>query len=180
MCIHKRGMGHFILCIVFSEAAPAKRGRPKKSPVSLQDRYPELESDPIMVESHQEALVKKMKNAKPRSDIFIPLMKSTFMARRQFILTEARSVVQILDIYPALNQVSAVSMCFVLHIPTCVWICSGPVHLLTLSGLLCVCMCVCGMYVCVGDVLILKHGKLIYQYGNGIRSMQFLEDLPQT
>ena len=76
---------------------------------------PELESDPIMVESHQEALVKEMKNAKPRSDIFIPLMKSTFMARRQFILTEARSVVQILDIYPALNQV-LIFLSHMLHI----------------------------------------------------------------
>ena len=79
-CAYIRGMGHFKLCIVFSEAAPAKRGCPKKS---LQDRYltlsPELESDLIMVESHQEALVKEMKNTKPRSDIFIPLMKSIYL-----------------------------------------------------------------------------------------------------
>lgn len=99
-------------------ATPAKRGQPKKSRVSLQDRYPtlspDLESDPSAQESNLEALAKEMKSAKPRSEVYVPLMKATFMARRQFILTEAKSVVQILDTYPALKHTCAVS--FVLSV----------------------------------------------------------------
>ena len=71
---------------ICAEATPAKRGRPKRSQVSLQDRYPtlspELEGDPSAHESNQEALAKEMKSAKPRSEVYIPLMKATFMARR--------------------------------------------------------------------------------------------------
>lgn len=66
---------------------PAKREWPEKSRVSLQDRYPTLspdhvESDPSAHESDQEALAKEMKSAKPRSEVYVPLMKATFMARR--------------------------------------------------------------------------------------------------
>ena len=103
---------------ICAEATPAKQGRPKRSRVSLQDRYPtlspELEGDPSAHESNQEALAKEMKSAKPRSEVYIPLMKATFMARRQFILTEAKSVVQILGTYPALKHICAVS--FVLSV----------------------------------------------------------------
>ena len=97
----------------YAGASPVKRGRPKKSPVSLQDRYPtlspEIESDSIANESNLEALAREMRSVKPRSNVYIPLMKATFMSRRQFILTQATSVVQILDTYPALKQTCTVS-----------------------------------------------------------------------
>ena len=97
----------------YAGASPVKRGRPKKSPVSLQDRYPTLspgtESDSSANESNLEALAREMRSLKPRSNVYIPLMKATFMSRRQFILTQAVSVVQILETYPALKQTCTVS-----------------------------------------------------------------------
>ena len=97
----------------YAGATMVKRGHPKKSPVSLQDRYPTLspgtESDSSANESNLEALAREMRSLKPRSNVYIPLMKATFMSRRQLILTKAVSVVHILETYPALKQTCTVS-----------------------------------------------------------------------
>ena len=97
----------------YAGATMVKRGHPKKSPVSLQDRYPTqspgTESDSSANESNLEALARERRSLKPRSNVYIPLMKATFMSRRQFILTQAVSGVQILETYPALKQTCTVS-----------------------------------------------------------------------
>ena len=61
-------------------------------------------------QSAASALEKEMSFAKPRRDVFLPLMKSTFMTRRHYVLHVAASVEEILNKYPALKDVSAVSV----------------------------------------------------------------------
>lgn len=55
-----------------------------------------------------EALSKEMQNAKPRREIFLPLMKTTFSLRRHYVLHDASSVTDILSHYTALKECSAV------------------------------------------------------------------------
>ncbi len=92
---------------------PRKRGRPRKTDACLDDRYPALsQTENCTAEeekSASEALCQEMSNAKPRRDIFLPLMKSTFSLRRHFILHDALSVQDILREYPTLKQTIAVS-----------------------------------------------------------------------
>ena len=65
-----------------------KRGLPNKSPICLLDRYPtlspELDSDSPTYESNLETLDREMRSPKPRNDVYVPLMRATFMARQQF------------------------------------------------------------------------------------------------
>ena len=91
---------------------PPKRGRPKKLIVSLDSRYPPLNYavDPEEERSAANALEREMQNGKPRREVFLPLMKSTFRARRQYILNDAVSVQDIWSNYPALKDFSAVSV----------------------------------------------------------------------
>lgn len=96
------------------DTTPCKRGRPKKVAVCLDDRYPALTMNDNVSEEEERsafsALVKEMKSEKPRRDIFLPLMKSTFFMRRDFILRNATSVSAILQDYPVLKEASAVSI----------------------------------------------------------------------
>ena len=85
-------------------STPAKRGRPKKSRTSLADRYPTLtvmDAESSSYESNIRALSAEMESKKPRKDVYLPLMKRTFLQRREFVLTGARSVAEIIQAYPA-------------------------------------------------------------------------------
>ena len=92
-------------------STPAKRGRPKKSRTSLADRYPTLtvtDAESSSYENNIRALSAEMESEKPRKDVYLPLMKRTFLQRREFVLTGARSVAEILQAYPALKLSPAV------------------------------------------------------------------------
>lgn len=81
--------------------------------LSLDSRYPELshaEGSNEEAKLALEALSKEMSNAKPRRDIFLPLMKSTFSLRRQYILHDALSVENILQEYPAMKHTNVVGV----------------------------------------------------------------------
>lgn len=85
---------------------PKKRGRPK-SIVSLASRYPSIQqhgNDPVQQQQHKEAILKEMEKDKPRKDIILPLMKSTFYTRRQHILENEASVLVKLEKFPALKM----------------------------------------------------------------------------
>lgn len=78
-------------------------------------RYPirildTVSDDPRSVQEHMKAMVEEMKKSKPRDAILLPLMKSTFQDRRIFIQNEAKSVTEILEVYPALNRPAVVSL----------------------------------------------------------------------
>ena len=95
-----------------SDATPCKRGRPRKI-ISLDDRYPVVTANETVSTEDDiaanDALIKELQNAKPRKEIYLPLMKRTFPFRRHFILHNASSVRLILRDYPALKESSAVS-----------------------------------------------------------------------
>lgn len=95
------------------DSTPSKRSRPKKVAVSLDDRYPTLNvSDDVSEEEERSAytaLMKEMRNAKPRKDVFLPLMKKTFGMRRHYILHTAASVQHIIRDYPGLKEANGVS-----------------------------------------------------------------------
>lgn len=55
-----------------------------------------------------DALQVEMTSSRPRRDIFLPLMKKTFIMRRHFIIHNASSVHDILRDYPALKEPSAI------------------------------------------------------------------------
>lgn len=87
------------------DAIPRKRGRPKRV-INLASRYPPLQpstSDPAQ-EQHMQAIVKEMEKEKPRKDILLPLMKSTFYVRRQHILDSEETVTTKLERFPALRM----------------------------------------------------------------------------
>lgn len=94
------------------DVSACKRGRPRNVAVCLNDCYPELTQSVHSTEEEKtacEGLRKEMLNAKPRKDIFLPLMKITFSLRRHYILHDALSVCDILQDYPALKLTDAVS-----------------------------------------------------------------------
>lgn len=75
-----------------------------------------MSEDPRSVEEHTKALVEEMKKSKPRDAVLLPLMKSTFQDRI-FIQTDAKAVIDILDVYPPLsNQQWSVFCIFLLHV----------------------------------------------------------------
>ena len=81
--------------------------------LELQKRYPintrqSTSDDPASIQSHIDALENEMKKSKPRDQILLPLMKSTFDIRREFVRDVAVSVRSILDKYPALTHPSVV------------------------------------------------------------------------
>ena len=64
------------------DSTPKKRGRPKKRSSNLKYRYPLIQSNGVCDASEQqnvEAMSMEMEKNKPRKDILLPLMKSTFM-----------------------------------------------------------------------------------------------------
>lgn len=95
------------------DATPRKKGRPKKATTTGLDRYPALICNESIAPDEErsacEALRREMQNERPRRELFLPLMKSTFVLRRQYILHYAGSVRDILQDYPALKEACAVS-----------------------------------------------------------------------
>lgn len=96
-----------------TDTTPSKRGRPKKVAICLDDRYPALNLNGDITEEEERtsytALTKEMKSPKPRKDLYLPLMKKTFVMRRQYILHHASSVKHIVQEYPALKDATVVS-----------------------------------------------------------------------
>ena len=68
-----------------------------------------MDAESSSYESNIRALSAEMESEKPRKDVYLPLMKRTFLQRREFVLTGARSVAEILQAYPALKLSPAVS-----------------------------------------------------------------------
>lgn len=89
------------------EATPKKRGRPKRV-VTLECRYPSIRplegEDATQQQQRIQAISKEMEKEKPRKDILLPLMKSTFYARRQYILDNDGSVFCKVQKFPALKM----------------------------------------------------------------------------
>ena len=89
--------------------SPKKRGRSKRV-LSMESRYPAVRQvDGPVVEQITLALSKEMEKEKPRKDVVLSLMKSTFGKRRQYILCDEGSVTAKLDKFPALRMPPAVS-----------------------------------------------------------------------
>lgn len=96
---------------------PKKRGRPKKV-INLASRYPSIQphgNDTAQQQIHTQAILKEMDKEKPRKDILLPLMKTTFHARRQYILESEDSVLTKLEKFPALKMPSLVG-CMYVHV----------------------------------------------------------------
>ena len=92
-----------------------KRGRPKSSEGS-RHLYPivtDINSDEVAYQRDYDAIIKEMEREKPRTSALIPLMKSTFPRRRQYVLSDASdlSVREILRKWPCLRYPSVVSLC---------------------------------------------------------------------
>lgn len=87
------------------DETPRKRGRPKRV-ISLETRYPSIrpQGDERTQQEHVQALSKELGKDKPRKEILLPLMKSTFYERRQYILNSCESVLTKLEKYPALRM----------------------------------------------------------------------------
>ena len=66
--------------------------------------------DPCSLADHIQGIAAEMKKPKPKDSVLIPLMKSTFQQRRIFIQTDASSVTEILERFPALSRSAIVSM----------------------------------------------------------------------
>ena len=89
-----------------------------KVAVCLDDRYPALNCIVVTPEEEKlasEALDREMQNTRPRRDVFLPLMKTTFALRRHYILHDGSSVQDIVCEYPALKEASSVSTCRTLY-----------------------------------------------------------------
>ena len=96
---------------VENESEPKRK---KKAADQLLRRYPvnntafvtneNLES----IQQHNKALAIELSKNNPRDSVLLPLMKSTFMERRMFILNEAVSVKDILTKYKALCRPAVV------------------------------------------------------------------------
>ena len=90
---------------------PRKRGRPKGS--SLLDRYPTLsfsEDDDVAVQRNLPKLKEECLKANPSKSDVIPLQRSTFTSRREFILSGLDSTSDILEEHPVLCLPFAVSL----------------------------------------------------------------------
>jgi hypothetical protein len=92
-----------------------KRGRPKLSEGS-RHLYPivtDINSDEVAYQRDYDAIIKEMEREKPRTSALIPLMKSTFPRRRQYVLSDVSdlSVREILRKWPCLRYPSVVSLC---------------------------------------------------------------------
>ena len=91
-----------------------KKGKGPSVKKSLLKRYPphvheDLE-DPESVMKHISLMSDEMRKKKPRDIVVLPLLKSTYAARRDYVTSEDRvDVKEILNEYPALHFPSAVS-----------------------------------------------------------------------
>ena len=96
---------------------PKKRGRPKRI-INLATRYPSIQlcaQGDHLDQQHIQAISKEMENDKPRKEILLPLLKSTFYVRRQYILENDDSVLTLLEKYPSLKMPSLVSSGFLVR-----------------------------------------------------------------
>ena len=84
---------------------------PKKR--RIDDRYPPIDTAAILdQDAHKrnvDALNKEMAKPKPVKTTVLHLMEETFGFRRQFALCDAKSVEEVLQLYPALSRPDAVS-----------------------------------------------------------------------
>ena len=81
---------------------PRKRGHPKKAAVKLENRYSAINYSAVNLDEEKiasDSLSKEMHNQKPRRQVFLPLMKTTFDLRRHYIIHHATSVQSILSDY---------------------------------------------------------------------------------
>ena len=94
------------------EPPPKKRGRPRKND-DLHTRYPTVQEeslDEVTERNTTDAIEKELEKEKPRKDTLMPLMKSLFSSRRNYILHEADSVNSTLLKFPALKM--PIIVCF--------------------------------------------------------------------
>ena len=79
----------------------------KRYPVRVHE---DREEDAESIQQHTSAMVAEMSKKKPREHVILPLLKSTFSARRDYVTsTDRTDVREILEEYPALHLPSAVS-----------------------------------------------------------------------
>ena len=71
----------------------------------MQESVPD---DSRSAEEHYKAIQEEMRKAKPRYQVLLPLMKSTFHDRRIFVQNDAKTVACILNNHPALVQPTVV------------------------------------------------------------------------
>lgn len=89
---------------------PSKRGRPKRI-ISLESRYPSVrQAEGQEVVQVDVAILKEMEKERPRRDVLLSLMKSSFCSRRQCILHNEESVTAKLQKFPALKMPFVVSV----------------------------------------------------------------------
>ena len=102
-----------------TDGSTPKRKIPKSdlknsSHLSLLRRYPPRQhtiSDDETIEKHKVAMRIEMLKRKPREIVILPLMKQTYSARRDYVISPDRvSVEEILEEYPALRLPSSVSI----------------------------------------------------------------------
>ena len=96
-------------------AAPAAKKSKRSSKLALLKRYPpRLHDDSIededSVKQHKSAMASEMSKRKPREIVVLPLLRSTYSTRRDYITSDEREdVTEILEEYPALRLPAAVS-----------------------------------------------------------------------
>ena len=100
-----------------SEDASPPTKKSKKSPKQvLTQRYPigvnggfEDMEDSGSSERHKRAIREEMEKTLPRDRVLLPLLKLTYFSRRAYIETEATSVSNIFEKFPALKRPAIVS-----------------------------------------------------------------------
>ncbi len=97
--------------------AKRKASKVTKGKELLLRRYPvgiEVSTeDHESLEVHKKALSDELAKAKPRDSVLLPLFKAIYYERRMFIQSEATSVKQIIEKYPALTRRAIVSKMFI-------------------------------------------------------------------
>ena len=98
------------------DASTPKKGRPKSS--AILGRYPTLEvndigNDDVANARNLNLLQKELERDKPRKETILPLLRHTFVSRRDYILSEVEdiNVARILTIHQALQLPYVVSTC---------------------------------------------------------------------
>lgn len=84
-----------------------KQALMKRYPVRVQD---DREEDAESTQQHISHMISEMSKSKPREHVVLPLLKSTYSRRRDFVSSsDTADVKAILEEYPALHFPSAVS-----------------------------------------------------------------------
>ncbi len=76
---------------------------------SLGNRYPIFNVDSVSDDNEDERMALDREMEKPRKDVVLPLMKTTYSYRRKDMLHNQKSVTLNLETYPALKMPSVVS-----------------------------------------------------------------------